>query len=260
MSNVSWMYKNLCQDPLSITDTIGTSNSLFGTNRLADGDLQSYWTSNSLGTVVSILLDMGSAVWADTFIVVHNLPVVNNEPSAGTFTLYLNAGNTNPPITSTYYLSNPASLGTSMYYGSAVNYRYFRLLSYGTSFNEQTKINEIFIGKRDTFSVNPEYPFKRETDSSTIVTISEKGQKKVYHKYTRTNWELSYPSIDEITYGTMLKIRKYCSGSYKPFFVCFDIDDNKFETFMVRFGKNGFKNKEINYNIHDVSIRLEEEL
>ena len=28
----------------------------------------------------------------------------------------------------------------------------------------------------------------------------------------------------------------------------------------VRFGKNGFKNKEINYNIHDISIRLEEEL
>ena len=260
MSNISWMYHNLCQNPASITETFGTSNSLFGTNRLADGDLQSYWLSTSVGTVISILFDMGSAVWADTFIVVHNLPVVNNEPLAGTFTLYLNAGNTNPPIASTYYLSNPASLGTSMYYGSAVNYRYFRLLSYGTSFNEQIKINEIFIGKRDTFNVNPEYPFKRETDSSTIVTISEKGQKKVYHKYTRTNWELSYPSIDEITYGTMLKIRKYCSGSYKPFFVCFDIDDNKFETFMVRFGKNGFKHKEESYGNHSINLRLEEEL
>ena len=260
MSNISWMYKNMCQNPATITETFGTSNSLFGTNRLADGDLQSYWLSRSTGTVISILFDMGSAVWADSFIVVHNLPVVNNEPSAGTFTLYLNGGNTNPPITSTYYLSNPASLGTSMYYGTAINYRYFRLLSYGTSFNEQTKINEIFVGKRDTFSVNPEYPLKKEMDSSTIVTISEKGQKKVYHKYTRTNWELSYPSIGEEIYGTMLKIRKYCNGSYKPFWVCFDIDDNPYETFFVRFGKNGFKNKEINYNIHDVSIRLEEEL
>ena len=58
----------------------------------------------------------------------------------------------------------------------------------------------------------------------------------------------------------MLKIRKYCSGSYKPFFVCFDIDDNKFETHFVRFGKNGFKHKEESYGNHSINLRLEEEL
>jgi len=256
MSNISWMYRNLCSNPSSITEIFGTSNSLFGTNRLADGDLQSYWEADRIatpvGTVVNILFDMGSSVNVDSLIVIHNM----NE--AGT--MYFMAGDTNPPI-GTYSLPILGSTGTSMnFLTNPVTLRYWKLFANGTNLSEAIKLKEIFIGKRDTFSVNPEYPLKKETDSSTIVTISEKGQKKVYHKYTRTNWELSYPSIDEATFGTMLKIRKYCSGSYKPFFVCFDIDDNPYETFMVRFGKNGFKNKEINYNIHDVSIRLEEEL
>lgn len=260
MSNISWMYRNLCNNPSAIVDIIGTVNSDFGSSRLSDNNLKSYWASVSTGTIVSILFDMGSSVWADTFIVVHNLPVVNNEPAAGTYTLYLNAGNTNPPTTSTYYLSNPASLGTSMYYGTEVNYRYFRLLSYGTSFNEQTKINEVFIGKRDVFPINPEYPFGHELDSATIVTESEKGQKKVYHKYTRNKWNFKYSAIDDALWGTMRKIRSYCGGSYRPFFMCIDSDDNKFETYMVRFIKNSFKHQEVAYNIHDVQFSVEEEL
>ena len=260
MSNISFMYRNLAENPYAIVDIIGTSNTDFGTNRIADNNLQSYWASNSVGTIASILFDMGSSVWADSFIVVHNLPVVNTEPSAGTYTLYLNAGNTNPPTTSTYYLSNPASLGTSMYYGTAVNYRYFRLLSYGTSFNEQTKFNEVFIGQRDNFSINPEYPLGHELDSSTIVTESEKGQKRVYHKYSRNRWNFKYSAIDDAMWGTMRKIRSYCGGSYKPFFFCIDSAENKFATYFVRFSKNGFKHSEIMVDCHDVEINLEEEL
>ena len=173
--------------------------------------------------------------------------------------MYYMAGDTNPP-TGTYSLPILGSTGTSMnFLTNPVNFRYWKLFANGTNLSEQIKINEIFIGKRDTFSVNPEYPFKCETDSSTIATISEKGQKKVYFKYDRLKWGFKYQAIDEATYGTMLKIRKYCSGSYKPFFVCFDIDDNPYETFFVRFGKNGFKNKEINHNIHDIEIGIEEE-
>ena len=260
MSNISWMYHNKAENPLSITEIFGTSNTDFGSSRLADNNLKSYWASNSIGTIASILFDMGSSIWSDTFIAVHNLPVVNTEPAAGTYTLYLNAGNTNPPTTATYYLSNPASLGTSMYYGTEVNYRYFRLLSYGTSFNEQTKFYEIFIGKRDVLSVNPEYPFGRGIDSSTIVTESEKGQKKVYHKYSRNKWNFKYSAIDEATWGTMRKIRSFCGGSYKPFFFCIDSDNNKFETFFCRFGKNSFRHQEVSYNIHDIAFSVEEEL
>lgn len=260
MSNISWMYRNLAESPSAIVDVIGTSNSDFGSSRLTDNNLKSYWASISTGTIVSILFDMGSSVWADSFIIVHNLPVVNTEPTAGTYTLYLNAGNTNPPTTSTYYLSNPASLGTSMYYGTEVNYRYFRLLSYGTSFNEQTKINEVFIGKRDIFPINPEYPFRKKIDSATIVTESEKGQKKVYSKYVRRGWGFSYNSINDALNGTMNKIRNYCNGSYKPFFMCIDSDDNKFETFFCRFVKNSFKHSETMVNCHDIDFEIEEEL
>lgn len=258
MSNISWMYRNLCNNPSAIVDVIGTSNADFGSSRLGDNNLKSYWTSVSTGTIVSILFDMGSSVEADTFIAVHNLPVLE---TTGTYTLYLVAGNTNPPISSTYILSNPASPGTSMYFvGSTVNYRYYRLLSYGTLLTEQTKINEVFIGKRDIFPINPEYPFQHELDSSTIVTESEKGQKKVYHKYTRNKWNFNYSAIDDALWGTMRKIRSYCGGSYRPLWMCLDFDNNKFETYMVRFVKNSFKHSETMVNCHDVSFSVEEEL
>src|SRR3990167_4454892 len=174
MSNISWMYRNLCQNPSSITETFGTSNSLFGTNRLADGDLQSYWEADRIttpvGTVVNILFDMGSSVNVDSLIVIHNM----NE--AGT--MYFMAGDTNPTITGTYSLPILGSTGTSMsFLTNPVTLRYWKLFANGTNLSEAIKLKEIFIGKRDTFSVNPEYPFKREADSSTIVTISEKGQK-----------------------------------------------------------------------------------
>lgn len=258
MSKISWMYRNLCNDPSAIVDVIGTSNTDFGSSRLGDNNLKSYWTSVSTGTIVSILFDMGSSVEVDTFIAVHNLPV---SETTGTYTLYLMAGNTNPPISSTYILSNPASPGTSMYFiGSTVNYRYYRLLSYGTLFNEQTRINEIFIGKRDVFSVNPEYPFHKKIDSATIVTESEKGQKKVYSKYTRRGWGFSYNSINDALNGTMNKIRKFTSGSYRPFWICLDKDDNPYETFFCRFVKNSFKHSETMVNCHDINFEIEEEL
>ena len=44
MSNISWMYKNLCDNPSAITEIFGTSNTDFGTNKLADNNLQSYFS------------------------------------------------------------------------------------------------------------------------------------------------------------------------------------------------------------------------
>src|SRR3989304_6851628 len=139
MSNISWMYRNLCGNPSSITGIFGTSNSLFGTNRLADGDLQSYWEADRIttptGTVVNILFDMGSSVSVDSLIVVHNM----NE----TGTMYFMAGDTNPP-TGTNSFPLFGSTGTSMsFLTNSVNFRYWKLFANGTNLSEQIKINEI---------------------------------------------------------------------------------------------------------------------
>lgn len=256
MSRISWMIKNLCERPYILTETYGTSNSEFGTNKAIDNNLQTYFLSNGVnpgpGTVVSILFDMGSAVYADSLIVVHNM-------SAGT--LFIGAG-ASIPIYGTadafYGLPIYGNTGTSVnFLNNVVNYRYWKLFANDTSL---IRINEVFIGRRDVFPVNPSYPFRKEIDASTIITESEKGQKQVYHKYTRRTWEFSYPSIDSATYGTFLKIRNHCGGNYRPFYFCEDIDANKFETVFCRFGRNSFQSTEISYNIYDLSFRIEEEL
>mgnify|MGYP001561702230 CR=1 FL=1 len=256
MANISWMYRNLAEDPLSITETFGTSNTDYGTNRLADNNLQSYFSFDRIlmptGTVANILFDFGSSVYVDSLIVVHNLDE--------TGTMYFMIGDTNPPI-GTYSLPILGSTGTSVrFLDTPITNRYFKLFADGTKLSDVTKIREVFIGQRDVFPINPEYPFRKEMESSTIVTESEKGQKKVYHKYTRNKWSFKYSAINDATYGTMSKIRKYCSGSYKPFFFCIDSDDAKFATYFVRFSKNGLKHTEIMVDCHDIEINLEEEL
>ena len=248
----------MCESPSVITDTWGTSNSSdFGTSKLADNNLQSYWSTQGIspgpGTVANILFTMGSAVYADSIIVVHNL----NESG----TLYIKAGDTNPPTTATYPLPILGSTGTSVnFFSPTVAYNFWQLFTDGTKLSEVVKIKEVFIGKRDELSVNPQYPFHKEIESSTIVTESEKGQKKVYHKYTKQSWSFEYPSVDEATFGTLSKIRNYCGGSYRPFWMCLDKDDNPYETYFVRFIKNSFKQQEIAYNVYDVSFSVEEEL
>lgn len=252
MSNLFFCYRNHCIDPTNITESYGTSNSDYGTSKLADGNLQSYWSANGAIAIPNILFNFGTQIYVDSLIVIHNMT---------TGTLYMNAGNTNPPSTITYGLPILSSTGTSMnYFSPEVPYTYWQLFANGTNMNIPVKINEIFIGKRDTFPVNPEYSFKKEINSSTIVTESEKGQKKVYHKYAKQKWDFSFPSIDSALEGTFNKIRNYCGGSYKPFFMCLDKDDNKFETYFTRFIKNSYKHSEIAYNIFDVSFSLEEEL
>ena len=105
MSNILFCYKNLCEAPSKITDLYGTSNSLFGTAKLNDNNLSSYWSSNSI-TNANILFDFGSNVYVDSLIAVHNL--------TGVGTLYINAGDTNPPTTVAYGLPILGSTGTSM--------------------------------------------------------------------------------------------------------------------------------------------------
>ena len=257
MSNILFCYKNFCESPSVITETWGTTNSDFGTSKLADNNLQSFWTTQGIspgpGTVANILFTMGSAVYVDSLIVVHNL----NE----TGTLYVKAGDTNPPTTITYPLPILGNTGTSInFFSPIVSYNFWQLFADGTKLSEVTKIKEVFIGKRDTLSVNPQYPFRKEIEAYTILTESEKGQRKVYSKYTKSKWDFSYPAIDEATFGTLNKIRNYCGGSYRPLWMCLDKDDDKFATYMVRFMKNSFKSTEIIDGIYDVSFGIEEEL
>ena len=257
MSNILFCYKNFCESPSVITETWGTTNSDFGTSKLADNNLQSFWTTQGIspgpGTVANILFTMGSAVYVDSLIVVHNL----NE----TGTLYVKAGDTNPPTTITYPLPILGNTGTSInFFSPIVSYNFWQLFADGTKLSEVTKIKEVFIGKRDTLSVNPQYPFRKEIEAYTILTESEKGQRKVYSKYTKQRWGFEYPAIDEATFGTLNKIRNYCGGSYRPLWMCLDKDDDKFATYMVRFMKNSFKSTEIIDGIYDVSFGIEEEL
>jgi len=256
VSNISWLYKNFCETASAITETFGTTNSDFGTSKIADNNLQSYFSADRIitpiGTVVNILFTMGSAVFIDSIIVVHNMNVG---------TLYVKAGDTNPPTTATYPLPILGSTGTSVnFFSPTVGYNFWQLFADGTKLSEVVKIKEVFIGKRDELSVNPQYPFHKEIESSTIVTESEKGQRKVYHKYTKQRWGFEYPSIDTPTFGTLSKIRNYCGGSYRPFWMCLDKEDNPYETYFVRFLKNSFKNIEIMDGIYDVSFSVEEEL
>ncbi len=252
MSNISFFYRNHCADPVSITEVNGTSNTDYGTSQIADNNLQTYFLGNTIPSVPNVLFNFGTQIYVDSVIVVHNM-------NAGT--LYINAGDTNPPSTITYGLPILSSTGTSMnFFSPEVSYTYWQLFANGTNMNTPVKINEIFIGKRDTFSSNPEYSFKKYIDSSTIVTESEKGQRKVYHKYTKQKWDFSYPDVTDALNGTFNKIRNFCVGSYKPFFFCEDIDDNKFETHFVRFVKNSYKHVEEKQGCHNIEFSLEEEV
>ena len=283
MSNLSWMYKNLCLSADAITETYGTTNSDYGTANLIDNNLKTTWNLDKLDLLnqpyASVVFDMGSSVYVDSLIVVHNSnsgtmyflasdttsfefftesPFVIGDTPYVLSDTPLNYGNA---LSGIYGLPIFGSTGTSMHYISTpVSYRYWGLFIGGTNFSDLVEINEVFVGKRDVFPINPEYPFDRELDSSTIVTESEKGQKKVYHKYSRNKWAFNYSAIDDALYGTMNKIRNYCNGSYKPFWLCIDTDDNKYETYFCRFGRNGFKHAEVSYGIHNVGIQVEEEL
>src|SRR3990170_8195909 len=152
MSNISWMYKNKCESPYAIYDISGTSNTDYGTSELCDFNLQTEFRTKNINTAASITFDFGSVVSVDSLIVIHNL----NE----TGTLYIKAGDTNPPTTVTYGLPILGYTGTSMnYLDSAVDYRYWNIYGDGNNFTEITKIKEIFIGKRNELSVNPAYSF-----------------------------------------------------------------------------------------------------
>mgnify|MGYP001570880695 CR=1 FL=1 len=257
MSNILFCYKNFCENASTITETWGTSNGDMGTSKLCDNNLQSYWETKGIspgpGTVANVIFGMGSQVYVDSLIVIHNL----NE----TGTLYIMAGNTTPPTTTSYGLPILGSTGTSInFFSPEVAYSFWQIFADGTKLSESVKIKEVFIGKRDTLSVNPQYPFRKEIEAYTILTESEKGQRKVYHKYTKQRWGFEYPAIDEATFGTLNKIRNFCGGSYRPFWMCLDFDDDKFATYMVRFMKNSYKHQEIIDGIHDISFSVEEEL
>lgn len=247
------MYRNHCNDPFSITEFYGTSSSDFGTAKLCDNNLQTYFLGNGSTLVPNILFNFGTQVYVDSIIIVHDLNSVG--------TLYVKAGDSNPPVTATYGLPIQGSTGTSVnFFSPEVSYIYWQLFADGTNMGTPIRINEVFIGKRDTFSVNPSYPFKKEIEASTIVTESEKGQRKVYHKYTKQRWGFDYSSISDSLNGTFNKIKGHCSGSYRPFYFCEDIDDNKFDTHFVRFVKNSYKHINTMVDCHDVSFSLEEEL
>lgn len=252
MSNISWMYKNKISNVVSMTETYGTVNGDYGTANLADNNIQSYYASQGPDGLTKVLFDFGSSVTVDSFIVLHN-----TDGSIGG-TVYFGVGDTNPPVTT--YVGVPVVniTGTSAkFLTSPITYRYFQLHAIaGTRF---TKINEVFIGKRDVFSINPEYPFKKELTMNNIITQSEKGKKFVYNKYDRLKWGFKYPAIDDTLYGTLSNMRDFCGGSYKPFFMCIDKDDNLLETFFVRFINNSWKHTEISYGVHDIEFSIEEE-
>lgn len=253
------MYKNHCESAYKISDTYGTSNSTeYGTANIADYNLQTKWLTDGLapgnGTVANILFDFGTSIFVDSLIVVHNM---------NTGTLFFSAGNTIPvygTASSFYGLPINESTGTSIkFLGSSVDYRYWRLWVNGTNMSSPPGINEIFIGQKDTFPINPSYPFRKKINISTIRNKLEKGKNDVYFKYSKMNWDFNYPFINSALYGTMIKMRNSCKGSYKPFFFCIDIDQNPFETYMVRFIKNSFRQEEISYNIYNISFSIEEE-
>lgn len=251
------MYKNLCESPLNVTATYGTSNPDYNIDKLHDNNLQTWFSSDRIitptGDVVTVTFDFGSAVYADTFITVHNINT--------TGTMYFKAGDTNPPTTETHGLPLINSTGTSMkYMSSPIYYRFFKLFANGTKLSEVTKIKEMFIGKRNTLLINPEYPFSRGSDSVTIVNESEKGQKSTYHRYNRHKWAFNYTAVDSSINDALNNVRNYCKGSYKPFWFCEDYSDNIVDTFFCRFQGNSFKHSEVMDGVHDVQFAIEEEL
>ncbi len=251
MSNISWMYKNKVSNIVSMSEIYGTTNSDYGTANLIDNNIQSYYSANST-SLTKVLFDFGSAVTIDSLIVVHNA-----DGNLGG-TVYFHIGNNNPPTDVDVGVPVVSRTGTSMkFLSSAISYRYFQLCAIAGT--KVTKINEVFIGKRDTFPINPEYPFKKELVMSNIITQSEKGKKFVYNKYDRLKWDFRYPSMDDILYGTFSAMRDFCGGSYKPFFMCIDKDDNLLDTYFVRFVNNTWKHSEISYGVHDVEFSIEEE-
>lgn len=297
MSNISWMYKNLVSSIPTITETFGTSNSDYGTNNMFDNNLQTYWSVDRLNltTPATVIFDFGSNVNVDSLIVVHNLnsgtmyfiadntlpvvpiiadphyillgepPLVIGDTPYNFSDIPMRYGTSNTPVlsgtfTNIFGLPILGSTGTSTNYINDVrNYRYWELFLGGTNFSEVSRINEVFIGRRDTLPINPEWPFLIESDTKTIVTKSETGHKYVYKKYDSKKWSFRYSGINQAEFGTLNNMRSICNGGYKPFFMCIDKDDNKFDTKFIRFSKGFWKSSEVAYKIYDLEFSVEEE-
>lgn len=255
--NVSFAYKNFIEDVSDILDLYGTTdNTNFGTAKIADFDLNTSFRSNGVAGLygtTTIRFNFGSSVYVDSLIAVHNFT---------TGTIYIQASGTADGNDATYGLPIDSGIaGTSVkFLTSPVSFKYWKLFMAGNTSDGYHELKEAFIGKKLTLNENPSYPFEPNVIEDTIMNMAEKGQRFIYHNFSRKTWELNYEGITESSYLALSKMRRYCRGSYKPLWFCIDYDNDPLEIFFTRMIGNEFSYKELTVDVWDVSFRLEEEL
>ena len=223
MANIYFAYKNLLENVTKISELYGTTDSTnFGTSKIADFDLNTSFRSNGVSGIygtTTIQYDFGSSVYVDTLIAVHNFT---------TGTVYVKAGGTSDPNDMTYGLPVDGGVaGTSIrYLATPVAFRYWKLYMEGSITGGYHELNEMFLGKRLSLTENPSYPFGQKAVEDIIINEAEKGQRFIYHNFSRKSWDLTFESINQDNYENLIKMRRYCGGMYKPLWFCIDADDD----------------------------------
>lgn len=253
-NNIHWMFKNKVENVNTITESSGTSNTNYGTNNINDFDINTSFRSNSAGAgTTTLLFDFGSAVYIDSIIGKQNLPVVGG-------TMIMRAGTVSNPADVSLAIPLTAK-GTAALYTSPNGYRYWELSMAGTAAGGYHELFELFLGKRLELNENPKDNLVITDIEDTNESVTDKGQIFKYHNFSRRLWKLNYPAIPQASFESLLNMRRFVKGSYKPLWFCFDPGSNPEITHFARLKGESFTYSELVSGVAwDISFSIEQEI
>jgi len=257
-----FLYKNLLDNVVSITESEVSPTLGWGTSNIADYNLNSayrsdvhYFTSG-VGTT-SLECNFGSAVFIDSIIVVSNLTQYG--------TMWLTAGVAPGNVAETFGVPlNGSGTSHKYFWGQFVTdppqaYQYWKLNMMGVTGIGVHQVNEVFLGKRNIIDEMPSYPLENNIEEDVTELTSERGQKWIYSNYQRESWTFNFEGVNATTESKLWNMYKYCGKNTQPFW--FNLDNAKpMDVKFVRFKENAFLSSEETKNIFDISLEIEKEV
>ena len=208
------------------------------------------------GTVAKILIDMGSAVYCNTAVIVHSM--------RGTGHIRVYSGTTyyNWEFEGTMESGHvaDADYGTSAIFASSTLGQYWGVVVDGPQFiGTGIKVYEVFLGKKLELSTNPVYPVQMGAHKGVSICEGPKGIRYIYRNFSRKFWDFRYEMISDGDKDDIKEMVDYCSGSHKPLW--FTIDSaSPSDTEFVRFVPDRFSYEEIISGRWRANISIEQEL
>ena len=247
---ITFLCKNFINDAVRITENCVSTG--FGTFYLHDDDLNSVFRgTNTLHGTTWVRFDFGSAVYLDSVACITNLS------SFGT--LVIRAGNTTAVMNQAFGIPLDG-YGTSHKFFGNNGYQYWRLDLTGATGIGKHQINELFLGKRISITEMPTYPLENGIEEDTTELVSERGQKWIYHNYSREYWVLNFESINSDNENKLYNMYRSVRKDTQPFWMALDPENNPNDIKFVRLRDSSFLSEEITKNTFDVSLEIEKEI